>query len=340
MPIRKIRIRIEAAFAGHRLDQVLAQVLPGHLGRELSKGNIRKLIVAGAVYLNGKRVRIASKPLFEGTTLEAWIDEEKIEAGLEKTARLSFQVEPSWILFEDEHIIVASKPAGLPTQPTLDEARDNMYSLLKKFLKDRAGPGGGDPYLGLHHRLDRDTSGVILFTKTKEANPGISVVFAERQAKKTYQALALRPRGWKEPPQGHWRVENYLKKERTGRGKQSWMVPTRSGGDFALTQFKVLELAPRGLWIEARPETGRMHQIRVHLAEGATPILGDDLYGSGARWPAGLEVPRIMLHAVSLTFPHPITKSETSVFSPPPEDFQECLAQLRMPESTIPGSRG
>ena len=98
--------------AGQRLDQVLAFELPRSLGRPLSKAAVRKLIVAGAVYLNGKRVRIASKPLLERARLEVWIDEVKLESSGASAQRASFQVNPSWILFEDEFIIVVSKPAG------------------------------------------------------------------------------------------------------------------------------------------------------------------------------------------------------------------------------------
>ena len=310
------------------------------VARPVSKGKVRKLIIAGAVYLNGKRVRIASKILFAGAKLEIWLDEEKLEASAGTRERQTFQMDPSWILFEDEFIIVISKPAGLPTQPTLDEARDNLFGLLKKFLKDRAGPGVTEPYVGLHHRLDRDTSGVILFTKNKEANPGVAEIFAGRLAQKTYQALTLKPLGWKKQVGEVWRVENYLKKEKAGRGKQSWMVPTRSGGDFAATEFRVLEFLSRGIWVEAKPETGRMHQIRVHLADEALPIFGDELYGRTVRWPEGVEANRVMLHAVSLTFPHPITKKEMSISCPPSEDFLKCLAQLRAPGGSVPGSPG
>lgn len=305
------------------MDQFLSIELPRALSRPISKARVRTLVVAGAVYLNGKRVRIASKELRRGARVEIWIDEKKLEEV--RNLSTSFKVEPNWILFEDEFLIAVSKPAGLPTQPTLDEARQNLFGLLKSFLAERAGSSVDSVYLGLHHRLDRDTSGVILFTKVREANAGVGALFSEHSIQKTYQALAQVPRRGA-PREGlAWKTENYLKKERKGTGKQSWMVATRAGGDRAITEFKVLKsFDPDALWVEAKPLTGRMHQIRVHLAGEGMPILGDTLYGA---------IPgpsrRVMLHAATLTFTHPITKNEMRIDCPAPEDFQSCLAQLR-----------
>jgi 23S rRNA-/tRNA-specific pseudouridylate synthase len=208
----------------------------------------------------------------------------------------------------------------LPTQPTLDEARDNLFAALKKFLSQR--DGAAQPYLALHHRLDRDTSGVILFAKQPSVNAATAELFSAHKAQKTYQCLTHAP----EPGRSDtWIKKNYLGKQK-GPGKKTHVVPVRSGGDYAETSFKILERLPRALWIQAQPRTGRMHQIRVHLAEDAMPILGDLTYGAeGAR----SEAPRLMLHAVNLTFPHPITNVETSVTSPLPEDFNQCLRRLR-----------
>jgi len=238
---------------------------------------------------------------------------------------------PSWrteqVLFEDEWLLVVDKPAGMPTQPTLDARRPSVFSTLKEFLQQR---DGGTPYLGLHHRLDRDTSGVLLLTKDPKANAGTAALFAGKTMRKTYQALAVAGVACPES----WEVKNYLGV--IGRvGKASKYGAVRSGGDPAQTSFKVLERWPGALLIEARPHTGRTHQIRVHLAEGGHPIFGDAFYGGPMQLPAGpgggrVPVPRVMLHAAELEFAHPVTKAALQIRSPLPADFEACLQGLRL----------
>ena len=312
MALRKLALKTTLEHKGKRLDQVLADWLPIALSQPLSKGKVRKLIVAGAVYLNGKRVRIASKELQPNAKVEAYVDLAKLTADATRQDQI-FEMGVGQILFEDDYLIAVNKPPGLPTQPTLDEARDNLFASLKKFMTKR------DPkaYVGLHHRLDRDTSGVVLFTKRTDVNAGVAELFSSHLAVKTYQALTIHPE--KMPPQ-EWTIKNYLAK---GKEKNAHMKSVHSGGDFAQTDFRILEECPGGFWIEAKPKTGRTHQIRVHLSEGGQPILGDATYGQREK---GI---RLMLHAVNLTFPHPVTKVLISIQSPLPEDFQECLSQIR-----------
>ena len=207
------------------------------------------------------------------------------------------------ILFEDDWLIVVNKPAGLPTQPTLDARRASVHSTLEAFLRQR---DGGTPYLGLHHRLDRDTSGLVLFTRDPRANKGTSALFAGKAVRKTYHALAV---GGASAPDA-WEVENYLGE--VGReGKASRFGAVRSGGDPARTSFRILERLPGALLIEASPHTGRTHQIRVHLAEGGHAILGDPFYGGPSqvriRGGSAVAIPRVMLHAAALEFVHPVT---------------------------------
>ena len=317
MALRKLALKTTKEHQGKRLDQVLAEWLPLALAQPMSKGKVRKLIVAGAVYLNGKRVRIASKELQPNAKVEAYVDMSKLNTD-GPAQDLVFEMSEKYILFEDDYLIAVNKPPGLPTQPTLDEARNNLYASLKKFMTRR------DPkaYVGLHHRLDRDTSGVVLFTKRTDINAGVAELFSSHLAVKTYNAISIREGAL--PPK-EWTIKNYLAKSRE---KKSIVKSVHSGGDFAQTDFRLLEVCPGGLWIEARPKTGRTHQIRVHLAEAGLPIRGDATYGRRE------VATRLMLHAVNLTFPHPITKVLTSIQSPLPEDFQECLSQIRKPKSS------
>ncbi len=340
MPPVKIAFVLPKDCPAQRLDQALFSYLPGlpevtRTGIVLSKGKIRKLIIAGAVYIGGGRVRIASKSVRPGMRLEVYLDPLKLLSESERggvnavggNRTCEWKLGPESILFEDEWIIGVAKPAGLPTQPTLDEARANLYALLKKYLAERDGP---ECYVGLHHRLDRDTSGVMIFTKKKEANAAVGRLFAEHLAQKTYLALVATGNARWQIGQT-WQVDNFLARD---RGKAGKMQAVRSGGDRAITDFRVLDVAPGSALVEAKPRTGRMHQIRVHLATAGTPIYGDRTYGYRAE-AGGVEIPRVMLHAVALSFPHPITQVRT-VFEAPitaaslpsVSDFQLCFRQL------------
>jgi RluA family pseudouridine synthase len=329
MAVRKYSLRIESAHQGARLDLFLGQALPKALGREVTRGQLQKLIEAGAVLINGRPERAISHLVPRGGRVEVFADVAKFgPVGTTQNVALPAK-RVDWtaaqILFEDEWLIAADKPVGLPTQPTLDASRPNVFGLLQNFLQKR---DGGTPYLGLHHRLDRDTSGVVLFTKDQKANAGVAALFASRSLQKTYQTLAL-SRG---SCPDSWEVENHLGVVARA-GKDSKFGAVRSGGDPAQTSFKVLERFPGALLLEAQPHTGRTHQIRVHLAGGRYPILGDTFYGGpvDVRLAPGinLHIPRVMLHAASLVFMHPLTNAPVTVRSPLPVDFVACLNQLR-----------
>ena len=321
MPITKLKLITTGKHAGARLDELIADWLTNTLKREVSKAKARKLVMAGAVRLDGQRVRSASDGLVPGTSIEAWIDKSKLFR--DATSRdKAFDVTDDRILFEDEDLIAIDKPSGLPSQPTVDQARDNLYAALSRFVGRRDGVE--EPYIGVHQRLDRDTSGVVLFTKSRRVNAAVSDIFSQRLGTKIYQAITAPPE--RTTPGDAWTIKNRLGKV-SSKAKRTNYGAVRADGDFAETSFRVLERHSRGLWIEASPKTGRTHQIRVHLAEHGLPILGDDLYGmhnGGA--------PRLMLHACELRFPHPITRDEVVVRSSMPADFEQCLRSLRRPE--------
>lgn len=213
------------------------------------------------------------------------------------------------ILFEDEWLLIVNKPAGLPTQSTVDKKRDNLYDLLRK--------SGQWPYLGLHHRLDVPTSGVVVLTKKKEANKQTQELFSEKSIQKTYFCLCHQIPPWAEKV-----MENHLKMRKMGSGK-SKMISVKSGGDYAETSFLLLEKLNNSSLIQAQPRTGRMHQIRVHLAELRFPILGDALYFRADR-----KYPRLMLHAGQIEFKHPFTNQQILVKAPWPEDFRTIHQKL------------
>ena len=311
--IRRLTLETTEAQRGMRLDTLLAESLPPALGRPLSKAKLRRLIMAGAVRIGGRAFRRPGYPLRPGARVEAAVQLDRLE---DETRRdVAFTLAATEILYEDEALIAVNKPPGLPTPPTVDPARPHLLGIVQRYLEQR---GRRRAYVGLHQRLDRDTSGVVLFTKERAANAGLADLFARREVVKTYHALTRRPVLL--PPRS-WRAVSRLGVRGRGGGKR--MASLGSGGALAETDFTLLEAFLRGVLVEAHPRTGRKHQVRVHLAEAGLPILGDELYGGGAG------VPRPMLHARSLAFHHPRTGAEIVIRSPYPDDFRRALRALR-----------
>lgn len=305
---RRLALVTGAAHEGMRLDALLGAWLPPALGRPLSKSTLRRVIMAGTVRVEGRPVRRPGMIVAAGKRLEVAVDPGRL--ALPAPAR-DPQALP--VLYEDDVLLAVDKPAGLPTHATADPGRPNLIALVKAYLVT-----GGDPtpYVGVHQRLDRDTSGVVIFAKAASANPGLARAFAGREVAKTYHALTARPR---QPPPSRWRVRGRL----APSGKRR-MTTVESGGLESETLFQLLESHAWGLLVEARPRTGRKHQIRVHLADRGMPILGDEVYAS-----ASGGAPRLMLHAVRLVLRHPLSGQPLAVESPYPGDFQEALSRLR-----------
>jgi RluA family pseudouridine synthase len=301
---RRLALVTGAAHRDRRLDDVVGEWLPAALGRPLSRSAVRRLIIAGAIRVDGRPSRRPGFVVPSNRRLEATVDTDRLPPLPSSSSTPTLRV-----LYEDDSVVAVDKPAGLPTHATADPLRPHLIALLKAHL--------GTGYLGVHQRLDRDTSGVVLFARSTEANPGLSRAFAEGAVEKTYHALTVRPAV--DPPWS-WTVRGRL----AASGKRR-MTTVASGGQDAETEFRLLEPLAGALLVEARPRTGRKHQIRVHLAERGLPILGDGVYGGQA---SGL-APRLMLHAVRLALPHPLSAKPLVIESGYPADFAEKLARLR-----------
>lgn len=229
---------------------------------------------------------------------------------VQRPPKVEFNFSKKHILFEDEYIIVLNKPVGVPTHSTLDPDRDHLVAGLKRFLKEREGR---IPYVGLHHRLDKDTSGIVLLTKQQSVNKAVGDLFAKRKIEKTYIAITEN----KNITKDSWKTESHLARKPDSQVMQS----VKSGGDLAITQFDVLEKNNKYALIQVKPHTGRTHQIRVHLYENNSPILGDVLY-----FKDGSEnYPRLFLHAHKLRFKHPATNFMIEIESEIPEEFEKLL---------------
>ena len=313
---RRLSLRTTATHAGQRLDEVLAGWLPPALGRPLSKAKVRRLVMAGAVRVDGLVSRRPVTRLAAGRVVEVRVRPSLLE---DRTSHdRPFALTAARILYEDGWVIAVDKPPGLPTPPTVDPGRPSLFAAVRGWLSERAGR---EAYLGLHQRLDRDTSGVVMFTKDPLANPALADAFARHRVVKTYHALVGRP--VRRVPR-QWQVRSLL--AAVGRGAHARVKSVEDRGSPAETAFSVREILDRGLVVEARPRTGRKHQVRVHLADAGLAILGDDLYGG--RGPVGLKTPRLMLHAVRLELLHPVTRTPLVIESPYPEDFRQVRTAL------------
>ena len=215
----------------------------------------------------------------------------------------------AWILHDDADLIAVDKPAFVSTHAPEPEQRDDAHSRLMRFLRER---GEEKPYLGIHQRLDRDTSGVLVFTRRKEANRGVAEQFEGRKAKKTYVAAVAGLRG---PSQGV-----LTHKLVAGRDGVMRALPANAReGQEAVTRWRVLSRQGGRALVELSPETGRTHQLRVQLAAVGAPIAGDTMYG-------GAPAPRLLLHAAALTLRHPTTGRPITFKSPPPASFAQWVA--------------
>lgn len=253
----KFELRIRADLAGLPLDKALAVSLG------VPRQRMRQALNDGAVFCDGRKARL----------------EERAVAGALVRGRFQEleQVSTLWrVLFQDEWLLAVSKPAGLPSHRGADASRANLADLVKA----QCGPDWV-----LQHRLDADTSGLVLWARKGDANLSVSAQFAQHTVRKVYLAK-IEGR----PPRSEWTCREPLLETR------SRVVVDRQRGKPSLTHFRVL--AP-GL-VEARPETGRKHQIRVHLAAAGTPIVGDKIYGRGGG-------PRLCLHHLRIGLAHPGT---------------------------------
>lgn len=311
---RALRLVADAQHAGRRLDDVAVEWLTAVLGSAPTRAAVRRLIMAGALRLRGRPLRAPFALVERGAVLDLLL-----RPGLVRRRTGPAALDAARILYEDDALIAVDKPPGLPTVATADPSRPHLVGLVERLLAAREGAGPSRP-LGVHQRLDRDTSGVVLLVKDPSANAGLAAQLGARAVEKTYLALTRSPEGGACPR--HWRADAEVDGE-AGRDPRT-----------AVTDFEVLEVLPRGLLVQARPRTGRKHQVRIHLAQAGLPILGDVTYGGDASG-----VPRVMLHAARLALEHPLTGDPLSLTSPMPDDFRTALDGLRRTHRRVQGGR-
>ncbi len=227
---------------------------------------------------------------------------------------------PLTILYEDSDLIVIDKPAGLVVHPAPGHGSGTLVNALLHHCGDLAGIGG-ERRPGIVHRLDKDTSGVLVAAKNDLSLLALERQFRQRTVRKDYQVIV---RGVPAPPSG--RIEAPL--ARHPRDRQRFAV-TRQGGRVAVTFYEVTETWARASLLHVHIATGRTHQIRVHLAWLGHPVLGDSRYGGKGRLPDGTAIPRQMLHARRLCFRHPSHGRPVDITAETPPDMQAVLEAFR-----------
>jgi 23S rRNA pseudouridine1911/1915/1917 synthase len=287
-----------------RLDLLLIRHHPG-----LSRRKARDVIEKGQVSVDGRPAREAGGEVSE----DALVVYDPSRRALSR-ARCTLPV-----LYEDEHVIVVDKPAGLLTVPSAPGRHDEDTALGRvQDYAHRRKPRGA--YAERVHRLDRETSGAIAFALSREARAGLIRTFRDHRIERRYLAIA------EGEPKGESGTVDTPLRAAWVSGRRGVARPGEESRP-ARTRWRVRERLPGAVLLEVELETGRQHQIRVHLAHVGLPVLGDPVYGRPGR---GRPVARRpMLHALRLAFAHPITGARVAVESPPPEDFQRALAALR-----------
>ena len=314
-PPREARLvrRVGVREVDRRLVDVLRDWLRERLSEEVPLARVRALLAAGGVRVDGAVVRSAGRPLRRGEHVEAKLEPERLRPRALALDR-PFELTAASILFDDGVVLAIDKPPGLPTHATADPSRPSLVSHVERWLAAR----GIAAAVFVHQRLDRDTSGVVLFGVDPRANAGLARAFAEHLALKRYLALAAAVR---EPPATRFRISAPIAPATAER------PAVRIGGPDAVpaeTDVLVREALAGALLVEARPRTGRRHQVRVHLAHAGFPILGDPIY---ARPAPG--IPRLMLHAWRLELPHPVTGEPLAIEAPIPADFAAAVSERR-----------
>ena len=297
---------------GERIDKWLASFLP-----DLSRSRIKALMTEGALTLDGTACSDPSQKLQAGQTINVIVPDAA-------PAEPQPQAIPLTILHEDDHLIVLVKPAGLVVHP----AAGNPDKTLVNALLAHCGPSltgiGGVARPGIVHRLDKDTSGVMVAAKTDAAHKGLVDHFSRHDIDREYVAVT-----YGSPRLSSGSVEAPLGRSSRDRKK---MAVTQSG-KAAITHWRVeARFGEKASLIRCKLETGRTHQIRVHLAHLGHPVVGDPLYaGRAGRKPLGPEIPKLdrqALHAALLGFDHPVTGDHLQFTAPLPEDMQDLVTAL------------
>jgi 23S rRNA pseudouridine1911/1915/1917 synthase len=302
---------VAPAAQGQRLDVMLAEQIA-----EVSRSQLARHIAEGAVTVNGQRVVPSRKVRAGDVVMWSPPPPTVVDVAAEDI--------PLRIIHEDRWLVVLDKPPGLVVHPAPGHEAGTLVNALLAHCHDLRGIGG-ELRPGIVHRLDKDTSGLLVVAKDDQTMNALGADFKVHRIKRVYDALVVGA-----PPQSSGRIDTLHGRDPRDRKKFSTKVKV---GRRAVTDWRLAEVLGKAARLEAELQTGRTHQVRIHFAALGCPILGDATYGKPPRDPAVREIAQALgrqaLHARKLGFEHPATKKWLDLETEPPEDFQRALQALR-----------
>lgn len=309
----RIVLTLDDALSGLRLDRALATAVP-----DLSRVRIQGLIAEGHVLRDGVAVTDAAAKARPGQMIV-------ITLPPAVAAEPEPQDIPLDIVFEDSEMLVIDKPAGLVVHPGAGNPDRTLVNALLAHCGDQLSGIGGVRRPGIVHRLDKDTSGLMVVAKTDRAHAALAAQLQARTLKRVYNAVV-----WGRPTPSAGRIEGNIGRDPRDRQRMAMLA---GGGRPAVTHYRVLQPLKDATLVECRLETGRTHQIRVHMAHLGHPLVGDPLYGA-RRLPKtapaeARQFPRQALHAAQISFVHPLTGGTMSFASHLPDDLTALIDALR-----------
>ncbi len=293
--MRQLTYQVDETGHGLRLDQSMATQLP-----EVSRTRARALLALGSVFVNGKRVKVASRRVMKGQEVKVFLGQlaERKTAGRSEAPHIP-------IVFQSSQFVVVDKPSGVFSAPTPETDQNDLLH----FLSEGLGDGPDQPFY-LVHRLDRPTSGLMVVARTRAAAADLSRQVAEHSMSRRYWAFLV------------------------GDVAEPRVVEQPISGKSARTEFRPIERNSKLVWVEAELATGRTHQVRIHAEALGCPVAGDSKYGRQLQRHLRPGPPRLALHAHGLSFSDPVSKERREFASPMPADLLEFWSsQGRLPAS-------
>jgi len=313
--IQTIDVRLAPAHAGWRLDRALADAVPA-----LSRERLKALIRSGAVEAAGQAVRDPATKVRGEEALRVAVPEPAPAHNVAQDIPLN-------IVFEDKHLLVVDKPAGLVVHPAAGNCDGTLVNALLHHCDGSLSGIGGVARPGIVHRIDKDTSGLLVVAKHDVAHEGLARQFAAHSIDRRYLAIVNGV-----PTAKDGTVDAPLARSSANRKKIAIVEDGR--GKRAVTHWRRLDVLRDAALVECRLETGRTHQVRVHMASIRHPLIGDPVYGRAGKAHGNilkeLKFQRQALHATELGFIHPVTRCRLSFSSPMPTDMQELFNALRV----------
>ncbi|MFO7811684.1 MAG: RluA family pseudouridine synthase [Pelovirga sp.] len=298
------RLTVDAVHSGMRLDQFLP------LGvATLSRSLVRKVIDIGGVHINGQRIRTASRMLASGDLVELYLDHLPL---------VPWRISAQDVVFHDNYLIVINKPAMIETQPTHARYKGTLYEALQVYLQDPFRPHL-KPVIGMVQRLDRSTSGLIVFSIHPKGHKKMTELFKDGHVDKSYLALVSG-----QPASASGEIRSLLARSR----RENRVHTVTAGGKLAITRYRIKSRLNDSSLLEVQILTGRSHQIRAHMSELGCPLLGDQRYG-GPMVLNDMMINRPLLHAQRLKFLHPLSAQLLEFSVPIPPDMDQALQFLK-----------